>query len=61
MNPLDPFIAEAREAAKRIPDAPVRPCARVLAFPSPSERLAREARERRETRWTPPRGPGAAA
>lgn len=40
------FNAEAREAAERIPDPEPRPCADVLAFPSPSDRWRRQ--------WTRP-------
>ena len=48
------FVAEAREAAKRIPDPPSRPCADVLRFPqSDAERELIEVRkkQRRSRDW----------
>lgn len=56
------FNAEAREAAKLIPDPPAKPCADVLRFPATqSERLEMQGR-RWMRKWTrpmpPPTSPG---
>lgn len=56
------YTAEATEFAKRIPEPAPRPCADVLRFPTPSERMARESRKwmQRYTVPMPPDGPEAA-